>query len=404
MELKKLYLLLDEWDNDRNFVQSELELLRKDHDVTVVCNSAGNGRIKGVEYLIFDTGNRLRKLLSGIRFFFDRDVINETVRIFKKRERTGARISELFHFYVNADSFGRFMKKNGCLKDGVIYYSFWYFWKCYAITRVIDRYPNSRIITRAHGYDLYDDVRPSGYQPFKEKMDEHLSRIAFISEYGRDYYLKRYNKEASEKYVLSCLGTLRTGNGIIYGRDDEITLVSCSHIIPLKRIDRIIEALASADDLNIRWIHFGTGRDDERIRRLADDLLAGRKNIGYEFRGQVDNAVIHAFYSTDKVDAFITASESEGNPVSVMEALSYGIPVIAPAICNFPNMIRDCGILVSEECKPSELAGAIRMLGKMTDEELRNMRDRAYRRWDESFNADRNNKKFVEEVIGAVGV
>ena len=397
--VKKLYLLLDEWDNDRNFVYSELELIRESFDVTVICNSAGEDRMEGVEYLIYNPDDSLGKLWSGIRFFFDKEALGEAGSIIKKGERTRERLSELFHFYINADGFGRFMKNNGCLRNGVTYYSFWYFWKCYAVTRVIDKYPDSRVFTRAHGYDLYDDVRPSGYQPFKERMDERLERIAFISEYGREYYLKRYNKQDCDKYILSCLGTVRKGEGIIYDRDDELLLVSCSHIIPLKRIDRIIRALAMIDDLNVRWIHFGTGRDSDKIKRLAEELLGNKKNISCNFKGQVANSDIHALYSATKVDAFITASESEGNPVSVMEALSYGIPVIAPAICNFPNMIRDCGILLPEKCEPADIAEAVRGLKDMTGEELRKLRDNAFKRWDESYNAEKNNKRFVKEVI-----
>ena len=43
-----------------------------------------------------------------------------------------------------------------------------------------------------HGYDLYDEQIPSGYQPFKRVMDERLERVVFISQYGMDYYLKKY--------------------------------------------------------------------------------------------------------------------------------------------------------------------------------------------------------------------
>ena len=98
-------------------------------------------------------------------------------------------------------------------------------------------------------------------------------------------------------------------------------------------------------------------------------------------------------------DAFINVSVSEGNPVSVMEALSYGIPVIAPAICNFPKMIPDCGILVSKQCDAQELSDSIRSIARMSEEEVKLLRRNAYKCWDDKFNADKNNRIFVEKVI-----
>ena len=38
--MRELVLLLDEWNNDKNFVLNELELIKSKFTVTVVCNDS----------------------------------------------------------------------------------------------------------------------------------------------------------------------------------------------------------------------------------------------------------------------------------------------------------------------------------------------------------------------------
>ena len=395
----KICLMLDEWDNDRNFAGSELELIRDSFDVTVICNSAREDLMQGVRYAVYERLSGVRALLSLVRFVFDKDAWIETGRVLKEKGRKMTKLSEAIRFYINADMFRSFMKKNGFLEDGAVYYSYWYFWKCYAVTHEKDRHPGIRVITRTHEYDLYDYTSPSGYQPFKESMDEKLDAVVFIAEHGRDYYLKKYGRTPGGKYKLYYLGTPSPGPAGDYRKKDVLTVVSCSSIIARKRVFRIVEALSLIDDVNIRWLHFGAGEDEEAVKRLASEKLAPKGNITYEFMGYVKNEDLHAFYRDEQVDAFISASSSEGNPVSVMEALSYGIPVIAPAICNFPNMIKDCGILIGESCGAEELAAAVWKIASMSEGELKKLRDNARSCWEEKYDAGKNNERFVHEVL-----
>lgn len=398
----KLYLMLDEWDNDKNFVGRELEELMKNYEVTLICNSASKPAMVNGDFAVYKKPGKPAILINIIKGLFDRDIIREIRKATVCKGGRLKRISEVLHFYANARIFRSFMEDKGYLEDGVIYYSYWYFWKCYAITGIIDRYPSSRIITRAHGYDLYDDVRPSGYQPFKEAMDEKLDRVVFISEHGRDYYLDRYGVEDKTKYVLSCLGTKDHGVYDQYTRSDRLNIVSCSHINSVKRVHLIVQALALINDIKVNWMHYGDGDRAGEVKRLAEELLKPKDNIEYTFAGHVDNICIHEYYSQNPVDAFISASQSEGNPVSVMEAMSYGIPVIAPAVCNLPNMIGEGGMLTSDKCRVFDLAELIKRLMTMPEQELLDMRKAARNRWEEKFNEETNSRVFVDEVLGGL--
>jgi glycosyltransferase involved in cell wall biosynthesis len=160
-----------------------------------------------------------------------------------------------------------------------------------------------------------------------------------------------------------------------------------------------VEAIDLIDDIKIKWRHFGTGDQADELTELAKKKLTNKQNVEYELMGYVTNDKLHEYYMDHYVDIFITASSSEGNPVSVMEAMSYGIPVIAPAICNFPNMIKECGILVDEKCDPVDLSNAIREIAMMSLEDIRLLRDNVRKCWEEKFDAEKNNRRFVDEIL-----
>lgn len=406
--MKKLYLLLDEWDNDRNFVGEELKLICEKYDVTVICNSAESDLEHRARYLIYKRPSKVYALNSLLKGVFDRSLWAELKTALKYESdvhsTVSGRISEAVRFYINADMFRCFMKKNKCFENGAVYYSYWNFWKCFAVTHDIHRYPDSRVISRIHGYELYDEQIPSGYQPFKKAMDAALARLIFVSETGKEHYLRKFGVTDDGRYPVCLLGTGKPvaacpdNTKLLYERD-EFILVSCSRIDHNKRVERIIDALALIDDISISWVHFGGGVLEQEVRNRAEELLSGSRNIHFEIKGMVDNRDIHDFYEKYRPDAFINVSVSEGNPVSVMEALSYGIPVIAPAVCNFPKMIQDCGILVSAQCNAKELVDSIRNIANMSEDEVKLLRGNAYKCWDDKFNADKNNRSFVEEVI-----
>ena len=60
------------------------------------------------------------------------------------------------------------------------------------------------------------------------------------------------------------------------------------------------------------------------------------------------------------VDLFLNVSEYEGVPVSVMEAQSFGIPVIATAVGGTPEIVNEeNGFLLPENPSQDEIASAI---------------------------------------------
>ena len=62
---------------------------------------------------------------------------------------------------------------------------------------------------------------------------------------------------------------------------------------------------------------------------MAKRELGARNDVTYTFKGNTDKKLILYYYRAEQVDVFINTSDSEGVPVSIMEAMSYGIPCIS---------------------------------------------------------------------------
>ena len=410
--MRKLYLLSDEWNNDRNFVGSELELIKEYFEVTVVCNDSSMKDAslypKDVKILFYKRKNGIRVLFLLLKCLLDASFWKEMKNLKGEINKT-EKISEIVRFYINAELFFDYFRRN-CLLDkntDAVIYSYWYFWKCFAITKHRNKYPNVRIITRVHGYDLYKEQLGSGYQPFKKIMDENLDRVVFIAEHGLEYYLNEFGITKCDRHIICKLGTRKTvfpdefmgGRTEDYGGRGDINIVSCSSVIELKRVDIIVKALSLIDDLKVKWIHFGGGPLLGDLKKLAEELLDKKDNVEYSLVGQVLNDEIHDYYRNNRVDVFMMMSRSEGNPISVIEAMSYGIPIVSTNINNMKNLVKNNGFLVSANPTNTEVAEAIRKICCLDSEKTRITRDASRKIWEQEFDGKKNNERFVKEVL-----
>ncbi len=129
-------------------------------------------------------------------------------------------------------------------------------------------------------------------------------------------------------------------------------MLSVSHLVPRKGVDILIEALSllsrrGRDDL--RFIIVGKGGEEgdceADLRRQAEALGVADKVI---WAGGVLNTDLHRFYSA--ADVFCLASEKEGWPNVVLEALACSTPVVAFATWGVPEILSspEIGLLVQE--------------------------------------------------------
>lgn len=278
------------------------------------------------------------------------------------------------------------------------FYSYWFHSSAYVARRLAEEF-GSEAVCRAHRYDLYPSA--SWDSAWHHACIGGLSAVFACSRNGQKS-LREELPGYSDKIHLSYLGT--EDHGIqSFHRLDEFRLVTCSRRAAVKRLDRVIDALrlAAPHLPPTRWIHLGgsaSARDDRLFEEQARRVLPPHVRI--EVKGVVRNAEVVSHYQRERVDLFVNVSDSEGVPVSIMEALSFGIPVAATAVGGTPEMIRhgENGYLLPLEDVPGSLSRVLTAMANRDEANVASLRDRARKSWENGFCASVNYPKFFERV------
>lgn len=393
---------------EKTFILPELEKLAKIYDITIVSHAHAD--------ILLDTQditklppeinvinislsiNIIQRFLYVLRYLLDADGWREITDIIKSKEKILSRIYQSIGFYALASENLSQMEKKGILNntESTVYYTFWFYYYTYSLTKKRKKYKNMKIVTRTHGFDLYNERYTGGRQPFKRIMTENIDKIIFIAEAGKKYYEKVYEKNNAGKYIVSRLGTKERDKLSVQNNCEDIfRLVSCSSVIPLKRIQLIIDALALLENERVDWLHFGDGADYLKIKKYAEEQLSTRENISFQLMGFMTNEKILEYYENNRVDCFITTSSTEGIPVSIQEAMSLGIPVIGTDVGGISEMIDGNGELLDANPDTHEIAEAIRRMYYLEDEERNKLRNRSYEIWKNLFWEEKNVNEFI---------
>lgn len=396
---------------EKSFILPELERLRRHFSITVVSHANREQVEEGMceklpedvrivcfgrpKLSVFD------KLKSLVFLIADRDGRREIGEILREKTAKRERLYQTLSFFAQTLSDQKKLKKSGILsaKEPIIYYSFWYTYFCYSAVRVCRqrKFQHVRLVTRAHGIDLYHERIPGNRQPFKHQMEARLHAIFFACDYAKKYYRSNILKNMEESRLHVCrLGTEKTNIPKAYEKPRAWQMVSCSNVIPLKRVPLIIDALALLEE-EISWTHIGDGEQMEYVKAYAKEKLGKKGNISYTFAGYVENNEVIRYYREHWVDCFITTSSTEGGcPVSAQEAMKFGIPMIGTAVGGVTEMIRGNGILLSSDPVAEEVAAAIQTMMSLDEEAVNTMRDAALRLWNRDYDTDSNTAKVLK--------
>lgn len=416
---KKLYIITQHYpygDGEKTFIEPELNRLcaTGQFDITII-SSEKNGseltsevdksvKVKKIPITsVFEDFTKFALGIKyGIRYFFSKDTKYERLEL----KKDGITLGKLFYsliFFIQANTFYHDAMKLNLDMDHAIIYTYWFHTQTLAFALHKSELRDIKLISRIHGYDLYDDRIVYGRHPFRALVDNKLDKLFFIAEAGLEYYVDKIGKESNSKYILSRLGTECVESydavRVQQKKTDSYMLVSCSNLVPGKRVELIIQALSLIDKTCIQWVHFGDGDARNELEEMASKLLAGKDNIQYDFKGKTHNQEILSFYKSYLVGSFITTSQSEGCPVSVQEAMSFGLPIIATAVGEIPFMVDGNGILLSGNPTPDEVASAIEQMSSTSVENIDGMRKKSRDLWEKYFNAEKNYSFFIDKLV-----
>jgi len=248
-----------------------------------------------------------------------------------------------------------------------------------------------KIAVRFHGSDTYEETN-GGYIPLREQQLANIDRYYFCSDFGRRYIESKYPFVAAKSEVTR-LGVHQRGINQP-STDGMFRILTLSNMVPLKRLELLAEALMHAT-IRIEWTHIGDGETWEAVTSAAQQLPS---NVKVEFLGRLPNPQVVAYLSQHPTDLFVNVSSSEGVPVSIMEALSMGIPVLATAVGGSPEIVDDgVGRLVSPNIAPEELMHEIEGIAKHS--RTNDLRTNARNRWAERCDASALYLQFCQSIL-----
>ena len=381
------------YGNSEVYIANELKVLAEKFDNVFLFPLRSNGdprelpnkNIKIIQLFESNISVNMKLLLNNLNLFTG-IILNE----FKStpNKRTFLKMlpelkSRLLQNIYRANVLEQYLKSFDSFKG--YYYSFWTDEWATVLSILTQRYLIKGFVSRVHGYDLYKERWKNQLIPFRYFQLKNVTRIVAVSKDGLNYMRENYPLY-HHKFDLNHLNVFDEGTNP-WSEKSVFTIVSCSNLIPLKRLHLILEALKNTT-VQMNWIVFGDGELREILKEQSKMLPA---NVTCEFRGSIKNTELMNFYRTQPVHLFIHMSETEGGvPLALQEAASFGIPLIGADAGGVGEIVSEkTGILTPKNITALELAAFI-LKFKNGEKNTPDFRKQVKKHWQKWFDAKVN--------------
>ncbi|MFC1729883.1 N-acetyl-alpha-D-glucosaminyl L-malate synthase BshA [candidate division KSB1 bacterium] len=196
-----------------------------------------------------------------------------------------------------------------------------------------------KIVTTLHGTDITVVGNDPAFLPITRFGIEQSDGVTAVSRYLKDQTLIEFNTTRQLEVIYNFIDTnefsrreqkeLREK----FAPDGEMILIHISNFRPVKRVDFTIEVFSKIlDKFPAKFILIGDGPERGKAEQKCRELSICEHTF---FMGKQSN--INDYLSI--ADLLICASETESFGMSVLEAISCGVPVIASNVGGIPEII-----------------------------------------------------------------
>lgn len=292
----------------------------------------------------------------------------------------------------------QFILRENLHQKPLLIYAFWFSPVVVGAWLLRREFPHMKLVSRLHRVDLYAFRARGGYLPFRFWRAGMADVFAPCSQQGVEYL----KEEGVPSDILTCryLG-VPVAPGIAPATPEgQLHVMSCSFARPVKRLPLLARSFLALSqhrpDLKISWHHVGDGPELEEIKIL---MRTPPPNLVCIFHGAMNVEESRQFFQGDKaggLDGLINVSESEGLPVSMMEAHMAGLPVVGTDVGGVSEIVRpDTGILLPKNFSQEQFDAAVLALRGWKGLETRAHIAQQAR---DMFSLE-NYKKFIDEVL-----
>lgn len=197
------------------------------------------------------------------------------------------------------------------------------------------RKSGTKLIYTAHGFHFYEGAPFINWLLFYP-IEKYYSRYTdILITINNEDYIRGKKFQAKNCFFVPGIGinvesikqqmNREASRKELNIKKDEFCLISVGQLSKRKNHEVIIKALAKINDKNIKYVICGLGELEMSLRKLSEELNVEDQVIFTGYRSDI-------FYLLSASDCFIFPSLQEGLPVSLMEAMAVGLPVIASKI------------------------------------------------------------------------
>lgn len=385
---------------EQNFLEVEVQYLLKSFERVILVPIRREGERSNIPAQIevedgYADYIRSRAGIKTLSALVYQEIISRPPLLFKP-----AYLERLLLFTSQAEMTRRWVvawiRKKNIDARNCLFYTYWFNQATMGIGLSKRFFPDIKLVSRAHGGDLYEERQTPPYLPCRESALRTVDFLFPDSDAGTDYLQKKY-PQFILRMETARLGTPDSGILTKASSDDIYRIVSCSRMVSVKRLDLMMQGIKVAAERRpsqkFEWCHFGTGPLKPGLEMGAKDLP---ENAAVRFAGYSTQPNLFNYYRENSVDVFMNVSESEGTSVAVMEAISCGIPVIATAVGGNKEIVSaKNGQLISANPSPDEIADALLHHWDTPGEK----RAGSQVIWREQYNANQNFSDFVQRLV-----
>lgn len=405
------------------FLEDEIKLLELEFDKIILLHTSDRQSESNKFSLYLPQNAFIEKIndcsvkQSKFRWLFSFIVLYQLLLAkFKHKKKINFSLIRTITYYwskakTGKDQIKEIINKYNFNPSDTLFYSYWCDENAISLA-LLNKDENFEFVTRLHGWDLYFERHDSQFLPFREFIFNHAKRIFTISNDGRKYILDNKLCINRKKVITSRLGVLdfqvnkRYSQTESSGNDFDLVILTLSHINKVKRLDRVIDALKVIDDIKIKWIHIGYGYENyqNQFNKEINQKLSKKENITVELLGHLSKKEVKNVLENIEVDFILNVSDTEGVPVSLMEAASSSLPMIAYNIGGIPGIIEndENGYLLEfnqdNSINLKNLIFALREFHNLSNEERKKFSNRSKEIWNKNYNIKKTSEFFIRAL------
>ncbi|MBM3430429.1 MAG: glycosyltransferase [Bacteroidetes bacterium] len=383
---------------EQSFIRNELKYLKEKFDQVIIVPSRINDEkhefpssLKVDESLANELGSV--SYLLKIRTLISISFISELFRIKFNPSKIKRAVAARLEALITKEWLTNFFKTENA--NEFLIYTFWHNSSTLGAIYFKQDFRNIKVVSRCHNFDLYGNDENDYYVPFQKEIVESLDGLYPVSKDGENYIKSKFplaNCKASLMGVPAAKVDNKASNDGVY------RIASCSYLIPRKRVELIlkgaIEFATHYPNQKIEWTHIGDGPEIGKLLQLSNTIPT---NLKIYLKGCLPNHEVLKYYENFPVDLFVNVSTKEGTPVSIMEAISFSIPVMASAFGGNKEIIeKGAGVLLPENPTTTDISNSLTKLIKSDQVRLRS---NAKKVWEDFYNCEKNYSNFCIDLF-----